>query len=90
MRIEQRDTPSGIREKRFRFPCSVFDTCPKCAREVELDFSSIDYLTDPVFNAPQDIHFTCIAWDDDGEEILDCEHKWTRQILLRLKAELPQ
>lgn len=87
MRIEQRDVPFGCLEKRFRFPCSIFDACPECGREVEMDFSNAHYLTNPTFNAPQDVHFYCIAWDDDGEEILDCGHNWTKQIILRVTVE---
>ena len=87
MRIEQTNEPFGIIEKRFRFPCSVFDTCPKCGREVEKEFSNIDYLENPNFNTPQDVDFTCITWDDDGEEILDCQHQWTKQIILRMTVE---
>jgi len=84
MKIEQHKTSFGCSEKRFYLPCKITDSCPECGRVVTLDLEDTHPLSYPTFNAPQDVVFYCIDWDEDGEEILNCENSWTRQIKIEI------
>jgi hypothetical protein len=88
VKIVNRAKECGTSEKRFRFPCSVFDTCPKCGAEVEKDFEE-DYLSYPSFNTAEDVNFYCWVRNPDptAEDDLGCGHEWTEQIILRLTVE---
>ena len=86
MRIENRVESVAVNVKRFYAPASLFASCPKCGREIERDLAQHPLLG-PSFHEALPVRFHCIDWDEDGEEILDCDNKWTEDIVLRLVVE---
>jgi hypothetical protein len=73
----------AIELKRAYLPVVVTSECPECGELVEKDLSD-DYLSYPVANGKEELHFCHeIA---DGED----EHEWSETIVVRLTIEAAQ
>lgn len=73
-----------IEDKRFRLPgLTVFDDCPKCQKPRRLEchrsitWGESDYLSHTEIGAPLSLIFYCE----------DCDHNWSRKVVLRVTLE---
>lgn len=84
LRIEQDEEISvEIEVKRFYIPgVTVYSTCPNCMKEHKFDFDN-EYISYPVVNAPEKVHFYCTDCDEAGEDVFE----WTEELILRMTLE---
>lgn len=84
IKIEGTGTPnSGVNAKRLFLPGIVVkSTCPGCGRENVVDLGD-DYLSYPVLNGPDVVHFYCCCSEHGGES----DTEWNEPIVVRVTVE---